>query len=228
MPMSATPRSPTKPLHDRIAPPERDPPNKPMHDPPGDPTFEPPQPLTEPTPNPASDPPPETPGDPPQMRGGWRGLPSKHTGGYGTWASPICFSVECRTLPQGSARIDTALALDELVEGLQVRLVCRHVAQGPAPLAPGSFVSPGRVGGAPNDSAERVFPIRHLQPLQAQSPARPVNLPALRRPPGHQAVHGGQVPIDRVPVAAGLGVFPGTAAGSRRVLSQASTGRAGT
>jgi hypothetical protein len=46
--MSATPGSPTKPLHDPIAPPERDPPNKPMHDPPGDPTFEPPQPLTEP------------------------------------------------------------------------------------------------------------------------------------------------------------------------------------
>src|ERR1700680_311319 len=73
--MSTTPGSPTKPLHDPIAPPERDPPNKPMHDPPGDPTFEPPQPLTEPTPNPASDPPPEMPGDPPQMLGGRRGLP---------------------------------------------------------------------------------------------------------------------------------------------------------
>jgi hypothetical protein len=32
--------SPTKPFHDPIAPPERDPPNKPIHDPPGDPTFE--------------------------------------------------------------------------------------------------------------------------------------------------------------------------------------------
>jgi hypothetical protein len=62
VPMS--PGSPTKPLHDPIAPPERDPPDKPMHDPPGDPTFEPPQPVTEPTPNPASDPPPEMPGDP--------------------------------------------------------------------------------------------------------------------------------------------------------------------
>src|ERR1700680_3859647 len=70
--MSTTPGSPTKPLHDPIAPPERDPPNKPMHDPPGDPTFEPPHPLTEPTPNPASDPPPELPGDPPQMLGGRR------------------------------------------------------------------------------------------------------------------------------------------------------------
>jgi hypothetical protein len=62
--MSATPGTPTKPLHDPVAPPERDPPDRPMHDPPGDPTFEPPQPLTEPTPNPASDPPPEMPGDP--------------------------------------------------------------------------------------------------------------------------------------------------------------------
>jgi hypothetical protein len=83
VPMSATPGSPTKPLHDPIAPPERDPPNKPMHDPPGDPTFEPPQPLTEPTPNPASDPPPEMPGDPPQMlRGrfaGRRGLPGRRS-----------------------------------------------------------------------------------------------------------------------------------------------------
>jgi hypothetical protein len=53
--------SPTKPLHDPIAPPERDPPDKPMRDPPGDPTFEPPQPLNEPTPNPPSDPFPEMP-----------------------------------------------------------------------------------------------------------------------------------------------------------------------
>jgi hypothetical protein len=67
--MSATPGSPTKPLHDPIAPRERDPPNPPMHDPPGDPTFEPPQPLTEPTPNPASDPTPEMPGDPRQLPG---------------------------------------------------------------------------------------------------------------------------------------------------------------
>jgi hypothetical protein len=66
VPMTTTTGSPTKPLHDPIAPPERDPPNKPMHDPPGDPTFELPQPLTDPTPNPASDPPPERPGDPPQ------------------------------------------------------------------------------------------------------------------------------------------------------------------
>jgi hypothetical protein len=67
--MSATPGSPTTPLHDPIAPPECDPPNQPMYDPPGDLTFEPPQPLTEPTPNPASDPPPEMPGDPPQRQG---------------------------------------------------------------------------------------------------------------------------------------------------------------
>jgi len=81
VPMSATPGSPKKPLHDPIAPPERDLPNKPMHDPPGDPTFEPPQPLTEPTPNPATDPPPEMPGDPPQSLGGRlagrRGLPGR-------------------------------------------------------------------------------------------------------------------------------------------------------
>jgi hypothetical protein len=51
VPVSATPGSPTKPLHDPIAPPERDPPNKPMHDPHGAPTFEPPRPLTEPTPS---------------------------------------------------------------------------------------------------------------------------------------------------------------------------------
>src|SRR5580692_4090487 len=79
VPMSVTPGGPTEPLHDPIAPTERDPPNKPMHDPPGDPTFEPPQPLTEPTPNPASDPPPEMPGDPPQRQGYDRreqGLPS--------------------------------------------------------------------------------------------------------------------------------------------------------
>jgi len=143
--MSATPGSPTKPLYDPIAPPERDPPNKPMHDPPGDPTFEPPQPLTEPTPNPASDPPPEMPGDPPQMLGGRRGLPgaSTHTGGYATWASPICFSVEYRTSPQGSAGVDAALTLDEVVQRRGIRLVHRRVPHDPRPLASRPFVVAG-------------------------------------------------------------------------------------
>jgi hypothetical protein len=36
------------------------------------------------------------------------------------------------------------------------------------------------IRGAPDHRGERVFPISHLQPLQAQSPASSVDLPALR------------------------------------------------
>jgi hypothetical protein len=50
-----------------------------------------------------------------------------------------------------------------------------------APLAPRSFVGLGRVGGAPDDRGEWAFPIRDLQPLQAQSPASPVDFLAFRR-----------------------------------------------
>src|SRR5580700_11186942 len=63
--------------------------------------------------------------------------------------------------PSG-ARVDAALALDELGQALGIRLVRCRIPQSPAPLAPGPLVSLGRVGGAPNDGAERVFPIRHF------------------------------------------------------------------
>jgi hypothetical protein len=90
-----------------------------------------------------------------------------------------------------------------MIQRLGIRLVHCGVPQNPAPLAPGPLVSLCRVGGAPNDRGERVFPLRHCQPLQAQSPASPVGVTAFRGPPGNEAVHGGQAPIDRVSVAAG-------------------------
>ena len=135
-------------------------------------------------------------------------------------SAPAAHSLDCahtrNTPPQAprepsSALVDAALALDELIQRLGIRLVRRCVPHDPRPLAPSSFVGLGRVGGAPNDRGERVFPIRHFQPLQAQRPASSVDFPAFRRPPGHQVVHGGQVAIDRVPVPGGLAVSPGIA-----------------
>jgi hypothetical protein len=64
-----------------------------------------------------------------------------------------------------SASVDATLALDELIQRLRVRLVDSRVPQNPAPLAASPFVSLGRVGSAPNDSGERIFPIRHFQPM---------------------------------------------------------------
>jgi hypothetical protein len=59
--------------------------------------------------------------------------------------------------------------MDELLQGFGTRLVRRHVPHDAAPLAPCSFVGIGRVGGAPNDRGEPVFPIRHFQPLHGGS-----------------------------------------------------------
>jgi hypothetical protein len=98
------------------------------------------------------------------------------------------------------ALVDAALPHDELVRAFGIRLVHARVSHDAAPLAPGPFVGLGRVRGATNDGGERVFPIRNVQPLRAQSPARSLDFPSLRRPPCHQAVHGGQVRIDRTPV----------------------------
>jgi len=81
----------------------------------------------------------------------------------------------------------------------------------------------GRVGRAPDDGREWVFPISDCQPLQAQGPASPVDFPAFRRPPLHQAVHGGEVPVDRAPLAAGLAVDAG-AAEPFQVLAQGRRG----
>jgi hypothetical protein len=72
-----------------------------------------------------------------------------------------------------SARANATLALDEPIQRLGIR---RRVTHDPAPFGPRPFVSLGRVGGAPDDGGERVFPIRHFQPLQAQCPASPVEV----------------------------------------------------
>jgi hypothetical protein len=83
--------------------------------------------------------------------------------------------------------------------------VRRSVPHDPRPLAPGSLVGLGWVGGAPDGGGERIFPIRQRQPLQVQRPANSVKLSPFRGPPCHQAVHGIEVGIDRVAVAGGLG-----------------------
>jgi hypothetical protein len=67
----------------------------------------------------------------------------------------------------GSAGIDAALPLNELIQRLRIRLVRRSIPHDPAPLAPRSFVGLGWIGGATDDGRERVLPIRNLQPLQA-------------------------------------------------------------
>jgi hypothetical protein len=77
-----------------------------------------------------------------------------------------------------------------------------------APFAARSFVGLGRVCGAPDDRGERVLSLRHFQPLQAKGATRSVDLPALRRPPGHEAVDGAEIAVDGVAVPSGLAVFP--------------------
>jgi hypothetical protein len=63
----------------------------------------------------------------------------------------------------------------EPVQWLRIRLVRRRVPHDPGPLAAGSLVGLGRIGGATNDRGEGTLPIRYIQPLQAQSPASSVD-----------------------------------------------------
>jgi hypothetical protein len=107
-----------------------------------------------------------------------------------------------------SARVDPALPSDELIQRLRIHFVHGRVAHEPRPFAAGSLVGFGRIGRAPNHGGKRVLPLRQFQPLQTQSSTRPVEVPAFRAPPGNQAVHGVQVPIDRVAVPGGLGSQP--------------------
>jgi hypothetical protein len=71
-------------------------------------------------------------------------------------AHGLAFGSTWSTSPQpprepSSARIDAALTLDVLPQGLGNRLVRRRVAHDPGPLAPGPLVGLHRVGGAPDD-----------------------------------------------------------------------------
>jgi hypothetical protein len=157
----------------------------------------------------------------PQRRPAWATAPRSGTTGTSSARRPRRQTLDrapprprCPTSPHAprepsSARVDAALPLDKFLQCFGIRLVRRGVPQGPAPLTPGSFVCSGRVRGATDDRGEGVFTIRHLQPTQSQSPASSVNFLALRRPHGHQGVHGAEVGVNRVPVSVGLGVFPG-------------------
>jgi hypothetical protein len=68
------------------------------------------------------------------------------------------------SLPQApreprSAGVDAAFPLDEQIEGLRIQLVGRCVPHHPRPFTSAPFVGLRRVGGAPNDGGEWVFPI---------------------------------------------------------------------
>jgi hypothetical protein len=97
--------------------------------------------------------------------------------------------------------VDAGLPANEPIQCLGIRLVSYREPHHARPLAPSPFVGFGRVRGAPNDGSERVFPLRCFQPLLAQRPPSSISLPAVRRPPTHQAVDGGQIPINRISVA---------------------------
>jgi hypothetical protein len=121
--------------------------------------------------------------------------PDENTPAVGTsgGAGPRCLWPRCLTSPQaprqpGGALIDATFAPDELVEGLGSRLAHACVPHRPRPLASGSLVGLGRVGGAPNNRGERGFPIRDFQPLQAQRSACSVEVSAFGGPPRYQAV----------------------------------------
>ncbi len=55
---------------------------------------------------------------------------------------------------------DASLVLDEPGQRFGHRLVCRGASHNPRPLAPCSPVALGRIGGAPEDRGEGIFPIR--------------------------------------------------------------------
>jgi hypothetical protein len=132
---------------------------------------------------------------------------------------PRCCSSPKTPAIASSTCIDPTLPTYELVQRLRIRLVRRRVPHKAGPFAPGPFVGLRRVRGAPNDGGKGVFPVRDFQALQTESPASSVDFAALRRPPGNQAKHGVQVPIDRVPVPGGLTVVP-EAANPLQVLPQ--------
>jgi hypothetical protein len=107
------------------------------------------------------------------------------------YAMPTVSRTSLPTSPQtprepGGALVDAAPSAYELTQRLGIRLVHRRVSHGAAPLAPRSLVGLGRVRGAPNNRCERVFPVRHFQPLYAQRPARSFDLAAFGCPPGHE------------------------------------------
>jgi PQQ-like domain len=117
-----------------------------------------------------------------KLRSGWRSLLGPEircndglcrTGQNGSSDSSFCrrpslrpvrlMSPEAPGEPTG-AFIDAALALDEPVQRLGIRLVGRRVAHDAAPLTPRPLVSFGRISGAPDDSGEGIFTLRYFQP----------------------------------------------------------------
>jgi hypothetical protein len=68
------------------------------------------------------------------------------------------------------ARVDATLPANKLVQRLGNRLVDRRVAHHAGPLAAGPLVGLGRVGRAPNNRGERVFPVRVFQQRNRRGP----------------------------------------------------------
>jgi len=65
------------------------------------------------------------------------------------------------------------------------------------------------VGGTPDHGGERILLGKHIQPAQPNRALTSDKVLPFSRPPRHQAVHRGQVPINRIAVSADLDLFPG-------------------
>jgi hypothetical protein len=108
-----------------------------------------------------------------------------------------------------SASVDAAFALDEPLQWLSLVLDRGAIPHNPRPFASGSHVHSSRVGGAPDDRGERIFPLGYNQQSGSQCPTSPFHCALFSSPPSHQFVDSAQVCIDRVPPAAALAFGPG-------------------
>ena len=121
--------------------------------------------------------------------------------------------LECSGSPKAPstsrcALIDAALTLYKLTQRFGNLFVCQRIPQHAGPFRPGSLINLCRVRSAANDCGKRVLAVEWADPLQPQRLVGAFQSTIFSHPPCDEVEHRAQIPINRVPLPAGLAVLP--------------------
>jgi len=108
----------------------------------------------------------------------------------------------------GCTFVDTTPALDKITQRLIQVFEFRRVPQNTRPFAPRPVIDFFWIGRTKDHSGKRFRLSQQRESSQVQRPMSTVDCPTLLRPCHDGFENGGQILIDRIPVAAGLNRIP--------------------
>lgn len=131
------------------------------------------------------------------------------------------FQVSLRRASRAPLRaiVDSAFPLDKSSEWLRGKLVRQGVPEGPRPLRPGALIHLLWIGGAADYCGECFLMLERIHTPELQGLVSSFEGALFDRPPRNEIENRTQIPVDRIPIPAGLALLP-SVSNPQQVLPQ--------